>query len=390
MGKVTDKKSKGNRRKLLWQLAYIFGTLALLIVLGFSDPDLLSLFAGKLTLNGFWLAMCAVGMVLFWGLQACVYALTSHIVGCRVSFFTNVRIAMFGEYYSAITPFASGGQPMLIAYYKRYKVTVAKSSSILAVRYIGYVGSVVIFYLYSLVTQGAWIFQSHPLMFWLTTLGFLVNFLSILGIALLLMRASLVRKVGLWTVDTITKLPFLKNKREAWTDQYLKGVKEFTAAALCIREHPVQCLFVLLLSLGSVAGEFSVAYFVYRAMGLTGASFSMLFAMQTFLYLAVSFVPTPGGTGASEGGFYLFFALVFPKTVLYSAMLIWRLFTYYSQLLLGAIFVITDELIAVRVRAKAQQSDEEQGWDEDTEASSVPTKPIEGEPAVAEKEPPVV
>jgi len=112
---------------------------------------------------------------------------------------------------------------------------------------------------------------------------------------------------------------------------------------------------VLLCSLGSVLCEFSVAYLVYRALGLTSEGYLALFSMQTFLYLAVSFAPTPGGAGATEGGFYLFFAMVFPQNVLFSAMLVWRLFTYYSQLILGAGFVVADELRSIR-RQRRQSS----------------------------------
>ena len=80
--------------------------------------------------------------------------------------------------------------------------------------------------------------------------------------------------------------------------------------------------------------------------------------------------------------------MVFPKTVLYSAMLIWRLFTYYSQLVLGAVFVITDEIIAVRVRAKTQQNGEEQAWADDSEAvsTSAPTTAINAETIPIDKE----
>ncbi len=57
---------------------------------------------------------------------------------------------------------------------------------------------------------------------------------------------------------------------------------------------------------------FSITFFIYKAFGLSGYNLFEIVALQSFLYLTVSFVPLPGASVASEGGFYLFFAQVFP------------------------------------------------------------------------------
>lgn len=358
---MTDaREKKGNperqkRNKLFWQFVYIFGTLLLMLLLGLLDPDLMKMFSGQLAVERIWLVYSGIAMIGFWSLQSCVYALLGRMVEGHVSFWTSVRITMFGEYYSAVTPFSTGGQPMLIAYYKRYGVGAAKATSILAVRYIGYISSVAICYIVALLVEGGRVFREFPVIFWLTVAGFLINFASIVMVVLLMVNPALVRQIGLWILRLVTRLPLLKGKREKWETGYLKGVEDFSAAVEYIRRKPIQCILVLLCSLGSVICEFSVAYLVYRALGLTVAGFLELFSMQTFLYLAVSFAPTPGGSGATEGGFYLFFAMVFPKNMLFSAMLVWRLFTYYSQLILGAGFVVADELRSIR-RQRRQQN----------------------------------
>ena len=347
---MSESKSSRGKARLWWQFGYIFGTLALICLLGFSDPDFISLFSGRLPVNPNWLLLCGAAMVAFWLVQACVYAYAGRIVGGRVSFWSNIRITMFGEYYSAITPFASGGQPMQIGYYKRYGVGAAKSSSILAVRYIGFVSSVCLCYLCALCVLGGRILADYPVVFWLTAVGFLVNFFSIVMVALILRHPAMVRRFGLWVVRQLTRLRFLRTKREAWSMKFESGVVEFSSAGECIRSHPFQCLVVLLLSLVSVGCMFSVSYLVYRALGLAAAGFFELFSMQIFLYLAVAFAPTPGATGATEGGFYLFFAMVFPKSLLLSGMLLWRLFTYYSNLLFGAALIVADEVGTMRKR----------------------------------------
>ena len=353
MTNAAQNASKAPRKhKLYWQLGYILGTLVLIIALGGTDPQLITLFSGKLPVDAPWLLLCGVAIIGFWLWQAGAYAYIGSIVDARISFWANVRITLFGEYYSAITPFASGGQPMQIGYYKRYGVNAAKASSILAVRYIGYISAICVCYIASLAFGGRQILADYPLVFWLTAIGFVVNFLSIAMVGLLLTRAELVRRIGQWVIRTLTCMPFFKHRQEAWNAAYLRGMEEFKVAAQCIRSHPYRCLLAFGMMLVSVLHMFSVAYLVYRALGLYQSSYIDLFTMQLFLYLAVAFVPTPGAAGATEGGFYLFFAMVFPKSLLYSAMLLWRLFTYYVNLLVGGVLVVSDELHAMRMRRR--------------------------------------
>ena len=341
------------RRKISWQLLYILCTLIVLLILGGSDAQLAALFSGGLPIRRQWLFLCALAMVGFWVFQAFSYQYIARIVAEKTSFWTSLRITLLGEYYSAITPFASGGQPMQIAYYRRYGVAAPKAAMIIAVRYVGYISAICICYIVGVTVSGARILSEFPLVFWLTALGFVINFASIVMVAALLLRSSLVERAGLWLIRRLTRFRALAAKREKWEKGFLSGMQEFALAADCIRENPLRCLVAMAIMLLSVFCMFSVAYLVYRALGLTQSHYVELFAMQLFLYLSASFAPTPGATGATEGGFYLFFAMVFPQGLLYSAMLVWRMFTYYSHLVIGGLLVVLDELLTLRHNKKA-------------------------------------
>jgi uncharacterized membrane protein YbhN (UPF0104 family) len=75
--------------------------------------------------------------------------------------------------------------------------------------------------------------------------------------------------------------------------------------------------------------------------------------MQSFLSLAVSFFPLPGASGASEGGFYLFFSAYFTKVPVFIPMLIWRFISYYSILIVGALQVVVEEMLKMRRTKKS-------------------------------------
>ena len=100
--------------------------------------------------------------------------------------------------------------------------------------------------------------------------------------------------------------------------------------------------------------EMSVTFFVMMACfnGVTSHSFLEMTAMTVLIYAAVSFIPTPGTAGASEGGFYLVFGSFWP-------MFIWRIITYYTTLALGLYVIIVNGIRKNR-RAKQAQTKEKQ------------------------------
>ena len=64
---------------------------------------------------------------------------------------------------------------------------------------------------------------------------------------------------------------------------------------------------------------------------------------QVLLYIGASCFPMPGASGASEGTFYLAFSPLFGD-YLTTAMLIWRLASYYLTIVLGYIAVVAERV----------------------------------------------
>ena len=64
-----------------------------------------------------------------------------------------------------------------------------------------------------------------------------------------------------------------------------------------------------------------------------------ILAQATFLFL-LYFVPTPGGSGAAEGGAALVFSLFVPWSVAGTLGVGWRLLTEYTGIILGSVVAI--------------------------------------------------
>ena len=103
-------KKKRSKWKFVWQLVYIFGTMLIIYFLGFADPEFKKLSENLTQFDPFWLWMCLAALLGFWVIQGCVLAYCTRLVGDRISYWKNLKVTLIGEYYSAITPFSTGGQ----------------------------------------------------------------------------------------------------------------------------------------------------------------------------------------------------------------------------------------------------------------------------------------
>ena len=82
-------------------------------------------------------------------------------------------------------------------------------------------------------------------------------------------------------------------------------------------------------------------------MGLNEASNIGIIAIGVLLYISASYTPLPGASGAQEGGFALFFNGIFPDANLFVALLIWRFFTYYLTVIVGAVVSMTESVTGI-------------------------------------------
>ena len=83
---------------------------------------------------------------------------------------------------------------------------------------------------------------------------------------------------------------------------------------------------------------FVVSYCIYRAFNIGRVPAADMICSQAFVTMVSSLIPLPGAAGASEGSFYVFFASFFTGGTLKSAILLWRIITYYAVILISAPF----------------------------------------------------
>ncbi|MFQ6724109.1 MAG: lysylphosphatidylglycerol synthase transmembrane domain-containing protein [Clostridia bacterium] len=254
---------------------------------------------------------------------------------------------LMGKYYTKLTPFGVGGQPFQVYYFSKYGV---KASNSLTMVSCSYVSNKLIYGLLALVMMVT--FKSNKL---LMSQGSLVNIVIVLAfisfiflalyltfVILLCLNKKLGHRIVAFVVKVLTKLRIVKNP----TAVYLKIMRP-----TLIFQRKMQKFFAskgitlvfLLLSLLEYVIEFSVLFFVYSAFNKFDISvYWQLLSISVIIELACHSIPLPGGSGFAELSFSTIFASLFDNGVLFWALIIWRVITYYTYLFSGAGIILYD------------------------------------------------
>ena len=101
-----------------------------------------------------------------------------------------------------------------------------------------------------------------------------------------------------------------------------------------------------------------------------------MITLAYLLFIGASSTPLPGGSGAQEAGFYLFFQNIFPADKLLGGLLLWRFFNYYFPTVITLFFgVILDSTLTIRGKIRPvvfRTSPGTQAGPENTDAEADP------------------
>ncbi|MCC7575316.1 MAG: flippase-like domain-containing protein [Methanomethylovorans sp.] len=346
---------KSKKRRVLSGILYISLTIAVIVLIGVLDPQIKDLPEALKRFELFWLLACVGSLLMFWLTDALLlHDITTYIYK-KVPLRHSIKVGLIGLYYGALTPFATGGQPMQVVYMKRRKIPFGTSICIVGIKFLIYELSICFFFIISMFARGAAFYTENNQMFWLTIFGFAINLLLMFMIVLTLFNKKLVLRAGRGIVRLLARIKLIKNKEQV-LHSFETSIDEYQTAASYLSKYKLRALRSFLISLVNLSFLFIIPYFIYRAFGLKDMGVLDILTLQAFLYLAVSFIPTPGSSGAAEGGFYFFFKSIFPQGTIVIGMLVWRFLTYYLMLIMGSILVVLDEVFTIRCheREKAQ------------------------------------
>lgn len=325
-------------KKMIFNIFVILLSIIFLVYFCISENGLLDLVKNAMEFNKVWLTIALFFHFLNIVIDAyLIYRLTCS-TGKKYPFKDAFKTSMVGQFFSAITPGASGGQPMQIYSMRKQGIDTGHSTSALVQKFLVYQTSITVYGAISiLLKKRMFLGQVSPLAHWLSSFGFISQSLVIILLFLFSFNRSITYKIIRTVFIWLEKFKLIKN-----VDEKISNVETqlnyFHSNNKDLYKNRKLVLEVYALTVFQLTCMFVVPYFIYRSFNLYGAKMSDMIAAQSFVTMASAFIPLPGGSGAAEGSFFAFFSMFFTESTIKSAVLLWRVMTYFLTILISAPF----------------------------------------------------
>ena len=157
-----------------------------------------------------WIALAALLNMAFVFIGAFNLKTLLKTLGSKVSMLKAVKYLMVETYFCAVTPSASGGQPMEMLEMKRDGVALSKSTISLIVIAIAYKGTLIVYALMMLAMIKTGIIDNLKGLKWLFYLGIVMNLIAVAFMFLALFCGDIFRKILIKILDLINSLHRMK------------------------------------------------------------------------------------------------------------------------------------------------------------------------------------
>ncbi|MBW4828266.1 MAG: flippase-like domain-containing protein [Clostridiaceae bacterium] len=291
--------------------------------------------------NKVFLLLAFLSMILFWLSDAYIIHKMKKALNIEDNFKSSIKLSMIGEYYSAITPFATGGQPMQIYLLNNAGVQVGTASSLMVTKLLVYQIVVTLYSIFMFIIKFNFLLKEAKLSFPFVMIGCLFNFIVVLTILGLFYNEKLIRKILSKLLLFGNRLNLIKDIKKS-EDKLNMNILDYKASIDSMKEDKKTTLILIITTFVQLTFYFSITYFVYLSVGLPKVRYLDIIALQSLHYMAVSLMPTPGTVGAAEGGFYILYSSIFPKSILTFAMVLWRFIDYYFGIIVGGVITLVD------------------------------------------------
>lgn len=275
-------------------------------------------------------------------------------------FGTAFKCAALGKFYDYVTPLGAGGQPFQMVYLAKHGVPSGPAGAIP----IGTLFLTQFSFFICAIVSFAFGVSEEIVPIYIQIVAY-VGAVFYIIVPLFLVTFSFFPKAGYkviaWGTKICAKLRICKNP-EKWIAKGNGAIDNNKQNMAILFKSKRVLILGMLLSLAYVIAQCSLPYFslmlfsdAIKSASLT-PSWDLWFEVTRitfFIYCAITFIPTPGNSGAADGTFYGLFrsVLITVAGASFTCMMVWRIFSFYMYILLGLIVLIGVK-IADRIQKK--------------------------------------
>ena len=282
-----------------------------------------------------------------------------HSMTGKWEFRTCFQTGIIGHYYNNVTPLGAGGQPFEIYHLSKNGVHGGTASSLPIAAFFMFQVAFVVLGIFNVTcfTPSTNIFNL-PDNILVSTTADVLRPLAIVGLVFGLFVPGLVimfslipricSKLVYFVINIGTKLKIVKNPT-LLTRKTLRTVVHNSRCLKQMASRPLVLISTFVISVVEVLAIDSIAYFTLKFFGYDNSSanglleWCQIVQVCSILYAAISFIPTPGNSGAADFSFYWLFQTGLVAGFAFPAMIIWRFLSYYSFIIIGIIFLTVNK-----------------------------------------------
>lgn len=327
-----------------------FGVIFLL----FSDINILALKGALLSIKLGWIILAVVALVMYWLVETLILFLIIRSTYHSFPIGSTFKITMVGQLFNLLTPSSAGGQPaQLYMLYKR-NVNGSFASSILMIKFIIYQLVLVLLLVFIFSLRFHQLAEAIPEMKYIVYLGLAIQ----VAVVVVLVCISLNKPLVLFTIRMIL-LPvnwIKKSVYTKWKNRAEATIETFHQESRRLMKNKSLMLSCSVLTIVQLVAFLVIPFFIFKSLGNEQLPFLTSVSFHAFIMMFSSVIPTPGGTGAAEYSFTLLFDSLTNTSDLLLGVLLWRMLTVYTPIILGALLMIMKSKLTRHLISKARTS----------------------------------
>ncbi len=348
---------KINWKKIPWKLIFnitiVVLTVVLVLYFVFSDGGFIDLINSGLQISTVWIIMAIFVHMLNIFIDSAIIYLFIKQTTPKVKFYSAFVASMVGQFFCAVTPSASGGQPMQILTMSRMGIKGANATSALIQKFLVWQFTLTAYGIVAVCARFGFFSRTlNPAMWVFAIIGFLAQVMMIVILLLASFCKNLTIKIGNSLFDFLGKIRLMKNIEEKKENLYTQ-LAAFHESNKELNKNKSLLVKIYVLTAVQMTAYFLVPYCIAMSFNIRCDIFDMLCA-QSFVSMVSSLVPLPGGSGAAEYSFSAFFASYFTPETMKSAILLWRTITYYGTIAVSAPFARFRSKVSAEETSAAQ------------------------------------
>lgn len=329
---------KHPRLKNVLGILFLFLLTALVLYFLLKD-DFSNIISEILSANIFLLVIAFLFSMLYWFFKSIVLYNFTRKFNNNYSFKSAFRTQAVTQFFNAVTPFSSGGQPFQIYSLKKNGLTISNATNVTIEEFVVY--QIALVFLGILAILGNHIFNIFPydgVLSKLVLLGFSINTLVIIILFIIAFGKKSNKFLIKIAINILTFFKIVKD-RDKVLENWGNYINNFHAGAKILIANKRDFSLNILYSFLGLVCLYIIPLWVLFSMGdfTSFGAFQAIIA-SAYVMLIGSFVPLPGGTGGIEYGFIKFFGVfIISDSKLRALMLLWRFITFYMGIIVGGI-----------------------------------------------------